>query len=330
MGLACMMTAPMECHCIRTTEIPGTSQLYGAYLENFPAVSEFYAHPPTLEAVRAAAGKVQIDPSLRRKVCEVLREQNKGFGSNAAVARSLDLLADGAVAVVTGQQVGIFSGPSYTIYKVLTALRLAAELSAAGTPAVPVFWLASEDHDLDEVNHCYWLGPSGEEKLALEGVSGAGRRVGGIHLGDSVNALVERAGGALAGPGAADVVRVLSECYQPAETFGSAFGKLLARLFAGWGLILLDPLSPELHRLSAPVYRAALENHAELRRELVARGKALERAGYHAQVKVADGSTLLFVSVDGKRLPLRARNDEFVLGRRTVSQAELLDWLAKS
>ena len=125
-------------------------------------------------------------------------------------------------------------------------------------------------------------------------------------------------------------MQALAECYRPGETYSSAFGKLMARIFAGTGLILLDPMSAELHRLAAPVYRAALEQHGELTKELVERGKALEQAGYHAQVKVADGNTLLFVDVDGERVPLRARDGGFVLGQRAVSPAEALKLLGEA
>jgi bacillithiol synthase len=105
---------------------------------------------------------------------------------------------------------------------------------------------------------------------------------------------------------------------------------LLARLFAGKGLILLDPLSPELHRLAEPIYRSALEQHAQLSQELISRGKDLERAGYHVQVKVVEESTPLFLNLDGKRLPIRARNGGFAVDRRAFSLSELTDLLTQS
>src|SRR6266478_9482898 len=98
----------------------------------------------------------------------------------------------------------------------------------------------------------------------------------------------------LEGTAAGDVARWISESYPPEETFGSAFAKLMTRIFAGRGLIFLDPLSPKLHRLSAPTMLRAVKEHEVLARELVARTSVLERAGYHAQVKVAEKSTLVF------------------------------------
>src|SRR6202043_3692929 len=113
--------------------------------------------------------------------------------------------------------------------------------------------------------------------------------------------------GLLEGPAAAEIAQALAESYTSGETYGSAFGKLMARLFSRRGLILLDPMAAELHVLAAPVYRRALEQQNELRQDLLERNKALERAGYHAQVKITDRNTLLFISIEGKRLPLRVR-----------------------
>ena len=324
-----MMAGPMECHCLRAVELPDTTPLYASYVEDFASVARFYAHAPTFEQVGRLAREVRLDPALRAGVTEVLRGQNRAFGGDTAVEAGLDRLAAGAAAIVTGQQVGLFSGPSYTFYKAITALRLAADLTAADTPTVAIFWLATEDHDLAEVNHCYWptRGEPARLELPAEGI--ANRRVGSVPLGEAATALVARAGGMLEGPARKEVLQALEECYRPAETYGSAFGKLMARMFAGTGLILLDPMSAELHRLAAPVYRAALEQSGELTKELVERGKALEQAGYHAQVKVGGENTLLFVDVEGERVPLRARDGGFALGKRAVSLAEASQLLAE-
>jgi bacillithiol biosynthesis cysteine-adding enzyme BshC len=320
----------MECHCLPVVDLPHTSPLYANYVQDFTSVERFYAHAPTVEQVSRLAGQVTLDPLLRLGVTDVLRGQNRAFGGDKAVEASLDRFAAGAAVIVTGQQVGLFSGPSYTIYKAATALRLAADLTAAGTPSVAIFWLAAEDHDLAEVNHCYWPTRGEPARLELAPERIANRRVGNVPLGEGVTALVERAAGMTEGPARTEVLQALAECYRPGETYSSAFGKLMARIFAGTGLIFLDPMSAELHRLAAPVYRAALEQHGELTKELVERGKALERAGYHAQVKVTDGNTLLFVNVDGERVPLRARDGGFALGERVVSPAEALKQLGEA
>ena len=320
----------MECHCIRAVELPHTTHLYSSYLQDFSSVSRFYAHPPTFESILRVASRVSPDLASRRNIAEILRNRNREFGSDASVEVALDRFTSGAAAVVTGQQVGLFSGPSFTIYKVLTALRLADELTSAGTPAVAIFWLASEDHDLAEINHCFWPSRDGAEKIELPSSYQQGQRAGEVLLGDAVLAATQNAATKLEGPASDHIRAALAESYSPPETYGSAFGKLLARLFAGKGLILLDPLSPELHRLAEPIYRSALEQHSQLSQELISRGKDLERAGYHVQVKVVEESTPLFVNLDGQRLPIRARNGDFSVSRHSFSLSELTDLLTHS
>jgi len=314
----------MECHCFRASELPHVTRLFATFLEDFPSVDEFYAHAPTEEGILAAAREVRPDAQTRRAVVAVLREQNRRLGADGTTSESLDRLAAGALAVVTGQQVGLFSGPSYSIYKALSAVRVARQLTERGTVAVPVFWLATEDHDLAEVNHCYWLGRQGLERMEVA-ADGSGRRVGEVPLGPSVVAQIARAKTLLEGPSAEETGRFLEESYRLEETFGSAFGRLMAKLFAGQGIVLLDPLDARLHRLMAPVYRRALEDNAVLTRDLLARSNKLERAGYHAQVKITERSTLLFLNVDGQRQPIRQRGEDYVAGRASLSAADLLD-----
>jgi bacillithiol biosynthesis cysteine-adding enzyme BshC len=322
------MSASMECHCIRTSALPHTSKLFAAFLEDFSRVASFYDHPPTLEGMQAAVREGNYPTELRRAVAEVLREQNRRFGSDAATLACLDRLAAGAVAVVTGQQVGLFGGPAFSFYKALTAIALAQKLCARGVDAVPVFWLATEDHDLAEVNHSDWLDTQGElRRIEVPAPDAAGRRVGEILLGAPVTAAVESATALLRGPAVEEIGGALREAYRPGESFGSSFGKLFARLLRGRGMILLDPLDARLHRLALPVYRRALEECGALGRDLVLRGKALEKAGFHAQVKVTEPGTLLFFNVAGQRFPLRPRNGGFSAGRFNFSAQEIRDAL---
>jgi bacillithiol biosynthesis cysteine-adding enzyme BshC len=325
-----MMLTPMECHCIGASEIPHTTRLYSNYLSDFSSLSEFYGHEPRLESISRVSSETVVDRALRTKVADILRAQNRAFGADAAVEDSLDQFAAGAAAIVSGQQVGLFSGPSFTVYKALSALRLADELRRKGKPAVTLFWLATEDHDLAEINHCLWPGRGGFERFELPMAGPPNRRVGELRLGDGVKDLVERAASSLQGPGAAQLADALRSSYQPHETYGSAFGKLLARIFAGTGLILLDPLSPELHALAAPLFGAALDQHRELAAELVSRSRVLEERGFHAQVKVSEQTTLLFIDQDGERAPLKARNGDFTLGRRAFSNQQLKDLLGSA
>lgn len=309
----------MECSWISAKDLPETTRLYSTFLAQFSQVADFYSHPPNATGIDESVREMRYDGSVRRAVVDVLRSQNQALGGDDATARNLDRLSEGAVAVVTGQQVGLFGGPAYSVYKALTAVHVARELTERGINAVPIFWLATEDHDLAEVNHCFFPKRGGFERfeLPVEGI--ADRRVGEIRLGEGVQPLTAQVAAMLEGPWSEDAARCVTTSYAPAETFGSAFGKLMTRIFAGHGLIFLDPMSPVLHGLALPVMRGALAEHAIFAADLVARSEALEKAGFHAQVKVTEQSTLLFRVVDGQRLALRPTNGGLAAGNKTES-----------
>ncbi len=315
----------MEFSWVSPAELPGTTRLYSTFLSDFARVSNFYSHPPNANGIDEAAREIRLEDSVRRAVVDVLRNQNRAFGGDDATTRNLDRLRDGAVAVVTGQQVGLFGGPAYSIYKALTGVHVARELTERGVNAVPVFWLATEDHDLAEVDHCFFPKRGGFERFDLATTGPADRRVGDIRLGEAVRGLAAQVSALLEGSWAEEVGRWISESYAPEETFGSSFGKLMTRIFAGRGLIFLDPMSPELHRLSLPTMRRAVKEHKALAAELMARSEALEKAGFHAQVKVTEQSTLVFRIVDGQRLALRAANGGLVAGNKAESMDETLN-----
>jgi bacillithiol synthase len=322
------MSLQMEPHCISFREIPQTTKIYSSFLDDFEHVAKYYAYPPNIAGVTESARKVQIDPAVRAGVVEVLWEQNRRFAPGgvleAETEKNLERLAAGAVAVVTGQQVGLFGGPAYSLYKATTAACYAAELTKRGIGAIPVFWVATEDHDLAEINHAAFNSRAGFSEFKLEaGEAKEGRRVGEIPLGEGIKALVVEVAEKLEGEFAEEVAVALRESYTPTETYGSAFAKLLARLLRGRGIVFIDPLDVRLHRLSAGVYRRALDEADVLREALMARSKELEHNGFHAQVKVAPESTLLFYNVDGVREPLRAREGKFHAGRATFTAEEL-------
>ncbi len=175
----------MECHCIPPAELPHAALLYTTYLGDFSRLSEFYVHPPDRNGISRAAQEIRFENSLSRGVVDVLGKQNAAFGGDSETNRNLDRLQNGAAAVVTGQQVGLLGGPAFSVYKALTAIRLASELTASGTNAVPIFWLATEDHDLAEVNHCFFGSRAGLKRFDLGTPGAEGRRVGEISLGEA-------------------------------------------------------------------------------------------------------------------------------------------------
>jgi bacillithiol biosynthesis cysteine-adding enzyme BshC len=272
----------------------------------------------------------------RLHLADLLLRQADGFDASGAVLANIERLKNGAAAVVTGQQVGLFGGPLLTLLKAATAIRKAQDATkATGREHVPVFWLASEDHDLAEVDQVALLSKTGVETLRLGLKAAATLPVGAMVLGDRGDeghdrllAEVERLSELLAWAPVSEVVR---ECYATGATFAGAFGRLISKIFAAQGLVVMDAASREFHALGADVLRAAIERADELEAALLARSEELVSAGYHAQVLVVPGHSLLFLvdAESGARLPLR-RNEkgEWKAGSQTYSAAELLEILA--
>lgn len=272
------------------------------------------------------ASKIRYPEERREQVAAVLERQNQAFGSAARTFENLARFRNGALTLVTGQQVGLFGGPLFSILKALTAVRLADEATKAGIDCVPIFWLATEDHDLEEVSTTSV--PSSDGTLKEFHVTPGGidqAPVGTLKFGEDIQALVDEVAQLL---GEGDAAEVLRQAYRPGEDFGSAFAKLFARIFAGFGVILLDSRDPELHEIAKPIYRAAAERAEELDNALLARGKELEAAGYHQQVKVTALSTLLFSMAKGPRIVVHRKpngnTDDFIIGDERLSRAELL------
>jgi bacillithiol biosynthesis cysteine-adding enzyme BshC len=319
----------MKAQCLPFQQIPHSSRLFLDYLAYTPSVRGMYPRSPIFsEWMKDEGGRVVYDAARRAKVGEILERQNRAWGASGKTLANIERLKRGAVTAVTGQQVGLFGGPLFSVFKALTAVKLAEQATAVGVDCVPVFWLATEDHDLAEVNHVGLLAEKGPPERLTVGSHGiADAPVGAVRFGREMEPVADAAAAML---GDSEVTNWLREAYRPGETLGSAFALLFARLFAEWGVILLDPADKDFHDLARPLFRAAIERVSELDEALLARGKAIEAAGYHQQVKVTSATTLLFEVKDGARTVVRRRSNggsggEYVVGEERISHGELLD-----
>jgi bacillithiol biosynthesis cysteine-adding enzyme BshC len=323
----------MDCVSLPYSRVPKSSKLLVDYLEHYEKVGRFYDGSPflpeTYDRLRQQLHGFQTD---RGTLVNVLLEQNKAFGAGEQTMENIRRLSDPeTLAVVTGQQVGLFSGPAFTLYKALTAIRLSQTLNARGVKTVPVFWLASEDHDLEEVAQAYTLNDDYEAiHLHDPGDRPAPQSpVGRVKLTGAIFEQINRLESLLpAGDGGEQLLEDLRAAYQPGVTWSESFARFLTRLFGRWGVVLLDPMDEAIHRLAAPIYQEALRHADVLRSRLQARSAELVKAGYHAQVHIAEDSTLLFAERQGNRLPVhRSRVDgrRFSIGDGQLASLEDLE-----
>jgi bacillithiol biosynthesis cysteine-adding enzyme BshC len=305
---------------------PGLSRLFLDFCAGDSAIRPFFASVPRETGWQK---RPQL-PDHWEEIVAILAAQN----ASAAAALALDALRKGAGTVVTGQQVGLFGGPLFTPFKAATALARARQASAADLPHVAIFWLATEDHDFEEINHVTFPARKELRKLVYTAAPNAPRPVGDIVFDDSISPLIDQAWELL---GFSDAMEALAAAYKPGRTFAQAFGEFYSKVFAAQGLLILDAGSREIHRLGAPVLRAAIERADELYSALVERNRALEAAGYHAQVAVAPQSSLLFLMDEhtGARLALKRiapsaaePAGSWQVGRHAYSTADILGILA--
>jgi bacillithiol biosynthesis cysteine-adding enzyme BshC len=215
------------------------------------------------------------------------------------------------VALVTGQQAGLFGGPLYVLYKALGALKAARLLEAKGRPAVAVFWVASDDHDFAEVRSASVIDEGGQIRTLRYAprIEPIGQPAWKISLDETMAALVAELGQVLpATPFRDEIVARVAECYRPGQSLSGAFARLLSKLLPE--LVVLDPADPELKALSVPPLARELGEGSPTSRLAMEAGKALLGAGYHQQVPVRTGFLNLFVYLEGERRALGTANGQ--------------------
>jgi len=308
----------MHCTCVRQTELPGITRLFADVLYHPDRTARFFPHPiRDLSAYRTAAAEVRFPDDRRAALVAALRLHNPP-------GLSLERLAQpGTLVVATGQQVGLFSGPAYTIYKALHAARLAEWLTGNGIPAVPVFWLATEDHDFAEVNHAVVFDAEHRpRKIEMRRSAGA-QPVGEVRL---ENPPIGELRAALEGlPFRDQAADLVAEAYRPGVTMGRAFGDLLRRVLAPFDIPQVDPMLPAFRELAVPAVRAAVEAAPEVTDRILERSRELADFGYHAQVHMEQQTSLVFLLEDGKRLALRRRGEEYTSNGRRFAAKDLAE-----
>ena len=326
----------MSVECYPITVLPHVSQIYRDFLtmgerSADAAIRCWYGAEPF---AGKWIGGAAIGADANRLAGE-LKQQNESFGAGPAVMANIEKLCNGARAVVTGQQVVLFGGPLLTLLKAASAVARAKEATrATGIEHVPVFWLATEDHDLAEVDQVSLLTKTTVETLSAGLRVSHAVPVGGVILGPEMEPVLERASELL---GYAPITDWLRECYLAQDshkpTLATAVARLMAKIFADQGLIIIDAASRECHSLGASTLRYAIEHADELQQALIARSNALVREGYHAQVMVAEGASLLFLVDEetGERVALRRPAEgQWRAGGHIYSSEDLLAILEKT
>jgi bacillithiol biosynthesis cysteine-adding enzyme BshC len=323
----------MSDNTISFDQIPRTSRLFNDFLYNFDRVSRFY-QPSGLDvsALVARAPKVAAQTFSRDAVADALADQNALAGASDLTFANIERLRQkDSVVVITGQQAGLFTGPLYTVFKALTAIKLAEHLRAHGLNVVPMFWVASEDHDFEEVNHTRLINREGQlVTITYAGCSPKeGKPVGHVKLNEKISENIDQMVAAL--PESEFMPRLvedLRDSYKAGANFADAFGSMMIKLFGKFGVVLINPLDDRLKAVAGEIYAGAMSNAPEFASRLLNATAQLEASGYHAQVYASASAAPLFMLDEGRRTAMTRRDDgRFYLkgSEKSFGAAELLE-----
>ncbi len=274
------------------TRLPGVNSLFLDYIQNAESVRQFY---PSRDRFR------QTEPSHRVELCDVLRNQNSSFGNEATERLVQTLSTPGTTCAVTGQQVGILTGPMYALWKALTAIKISKEVEKqTGKPCVPIFWMASEDHNWHEVMSFGLLKNDYELlKFSLKEHFFLQRQPTGqipvTHL--EVRKILLRALNEISLPH-------ITKFYSTG-TLTQAFARTLLWLLKDFPLLLLDPSDPALKKLSAPFFKKFFDKSDNLLSLLEGQNEVLRSKHYPVQVNMEENQFPLFLIQDGERIPVK-------------------------
>ncbi len=301
---------------ISVADLPSLSPLVRDYYFAYDEVREFFNgdfRDPA--AYERQIGRLQSREFARERLAEILKEQNLSSGCGPRTLQNIETLAqDGACAVVTGQQVGLFSGALYTIYKALTAIKLAESLSQqTGVPVVPIFWLATDDHDFAEINHVDLLDQSGQlQRISYEDRPPQERvPVGGLKFSAKIETCVD-ALDEMTPPSEfkPEILSLLKEAYQPGRTFGEAFSIWVTHLFSAHGLVLIDPSHPDLIAMARQPLLTEISEGSPSSRCAIQVSQRLIEKNYTPQVRQQEGKLNLFLA-EHERHPIHVVGDGF-------------------
>jgi bacillithiol biosynthesis cysteine-adding enzyme BshC len=320
---------------IREHRISFHLPLARAYVEDFPSVSNLYDYDPNhpdsyierLHHLRNTSGRCNRD-----RLVNALMQYNKRIGNHLNSIKLIEKLNyHDAVVVVGGQQPGILTGPLYSVYKVMTLLQLAKrEEQRLGVPVIPVFWIAGEDHDWDEVNHIHV--PDGEWSIRKQRITNlvTGKR-SISHIEIRREEWTDFVSRFMASHPSSEYAETIERELMELLEEGSSLSELFARTFVSWfgehGLVLVDSAAPELRSLEGELFAQIIERNDQITRLLVSAMEQVQQMGYPPQVDANKEHANLFFYFDGERLPIDKQEHRFYLrnGMLSWSREDLLE-----
>lgn len=243
----------------------------------------------------------------RARVSEALMALNRGLGAQEKTLDNIRILIEKqCLTIVTGQQTGLFTGPLYTLYKAVTTIKQAQSLRVkTGRPVVPVFWMATEDHDYAEIAMNWHFDGHRAKRIRLSREHRSNMPVGTLPVTEELVRLCEELCADLdLQKNGQEMATLLRSTLTASTNLGEWFGRLLLDLFAPWGLVVLDPSAPAMRAVMAPFFEKSLLETQAIQQAFQQGTLAVSARGFNPEVTMGEGQTGVFLIDEGVRIPL--------------------------
>ncbi|MEX2414664.1 MAG: bacillithiol biosynthesis cysteine-adding enzyme BshC [Paenibacillaceae bacterium] len=314
-----------------------TQPLAEDYIHDYSKVQDLFEYNPCIsQSLQERAAWLDQQTTIsapREAVVQALEQYNIRFPNSANVIESIHRLRQSeTLVIIGGQQAGLFTGPLLVIHKAISIVRAAKEAERRlNRPVIPVFWIAGEDHDLDEVNHIHQLTPQlALEKIELDSSKGQGTRVPISRLAISAEQwerVLEKLDTSLMSTDfKSHWMGKLRELSTQSNTLVDLFAGMMSMLFGSEGLILMDSDDPNLRQIEAPMFRELIIQQKTIGQALKVSKDRLIGLGYEPQADIREGNANLFIIHEGERLLLQRQGDDYTdkMERFRMSESELL------
>jgi len=327
-----------NCRKLSFKDLSGTSKLFADFLYDFDnKVAPYYcANFKNIERFKINASNISKREYHREELIDILTDQNKGYGLGEKTFENIDKLSDKRACVVfTGQQVGMLTGPLYTIYKTITIIKLAKYLeSEIGIPVVPVFWMAADDHDFEEINNIHLIDRSNKISRFYYKPDETPDHVplGFQTLDENITKFNEQISSSLNQTEYCDdIVKMVKETYKPGMSICDAFGKMMGRLYSDSGLVIVNPADVRIKKLAVPIFQKEISDYKSSNQIIQLANVELGKLGYHTQVNRLENYLNLFYYT-GRRSRVGVKDEEYFIDGVDMKYTldELLELVADS
>lgn len=303
------------------------SKLFKTYVHNFDEVSEFFeTNPFDYDAISQKIDEFAFQGN-RKQAASILSALNEQFDVHEAAIRNIERLEkENALTIVTGQQLGVYGGPLYTVLKTISTIHLAEKLEKEfERPVIPVFWLADEDHDYDEVRKLTIIEDEQSKTFSLPPKNNHLPTVADLPLPDEISEMRDQLRKSLYDTDFSDDLwKLLDESFQKEHSFFEAFGLFISRLFSKHGLVLAGSNHPDVKETTGKYLKESIEKADKIREQLETKSSELAEE-YHQQVTLYDSNLFYLDDENGRTKISRNGNGWKTDGNTEWSTAQLVE-----